>query len=146
YSVESGARQDRHSVCHRRFRPRETNAVTAGTDTTSRSRKRPRPIQRFHQTMNGLDAALFAIAFLITVSIGFYSTVLVSSGRISNKLAWALAPAMGMGLCSILFFFFRRPLFTVELVLLAALLALWLRYRKQSGTVTAEHSIPVLAA
>src|SRR5262249_35484986 len=31
-------------------------------------------------------------------------------------------------------------------VLLAALLALWLRYRKQSRTVTAEHSIPVLAA
>jgi hypothetical protein len=94
------------------------------------------------------DAGLLAVAFIVMILIGYFSTVLVCAGAISNRLAWALAPAIGMGICSITFLAFRRPVFTVESLLVAILFALWLRYRKKAVRQLAptESRIPVLAA
>src|SRR5215510_4255678 len=82
--------------------------------------------------MTVTTACFLALALLVTVLLGYFFTVLVCSGRISNKLAWTLSPAIGTGLCSIIFFVFRRPMFKVELLTVVAMFAMWSRYRKRT--------------
>ncbi len=94
----------------------------------------------------GIDGPL-AVAFLVMVLLGYFSVVLVSRGAISNKLAWALSPAFGTGICSIIFFFFRRPVFTAEFALLGVMFAMWVRYRQRTISKTASPAgMPILAA
>ena len=78
-------------------------------------------------------AGFLAAGFLVMVLLGYFVTVLVCPREISNKLAWAMAPVVGMGICSIIFFLFRRPMFTVEVSLLIGLFGVWLRYRKRTS-------------
>jgi hypothetical protein len=79
--------------------------------------------------------------------IGYFATVLMTAGAISNRLSWALAAPIGMGICSIIFYFFRRPMFTVEFALLVVLFALWLHHGRQNGrrVTTAKNGLPKLA-
>jgi hypothetical protein len=66
------------------------------------------------------------------VALGYFAIAVVCAGRISGKLSWALAPAVGMGISAIIAYFFRRPMFTVEVLLLVILFVLWLRGKKSS--------------
>jgi len=77
-------------------------------------------------------AALLGLAFLIMILIGYFSSTLILSDQVSKKLTWALSPALGMGICSFIFLVFRRPMFTVELMLLALTFTAWLRKWKRS--------------
>ncbi len=86
-------------------------------------------------------------AFLIMILVGYFSTVLICSDGLSNTMAWTMAPAVGMGLCSIIFFIARRPMFTVEFLLLIVTFGLWLRYRRKTMAqiMSAENRIPLVA-
>src|SRR5262245_9285840 len=57
--------------------------------------------------------------------IGFFATALLARRMLPSRLNWALAPIVGSGICSLIFFVFRRPMFTVEFALLLALGAIW---------------------
>jgi hypothetical protein len=84
------------------------------------------------------DAAIYlAVPFVIMMLLGYFSVSLLCTGAISNKFAWALSPPVGMGIVSIIFFLFRRPMATVELSLLLVLFLLWLRYRHRKPPLIA---------
>lgn len=66
----------------------------------------------------------FMIAITVMTLIGYLAVdLLLSSERFSRLLMWALAPAVGAGICSLVYFLFRRPMFTVEAILLITLSA-----------------------
>src|SRR4030095_12001733 len=66
------------------------------------------------------------IAFAASTLIGFFLTSLLLQPRLSGGLTWILAVPTGIGLCSLIGFLFRRPMFTVEAIVGLVLFALWL--------------------
>jgi hypothetical protein len=70
-------------------------------------------------------------ATLIAIAFGYFLSVLVLPFEFRGRFAWVLAPGIGFGFCSLLFFLFRRPVFTVEFAVLLALGVIW--YRRRSG-------------
>jgi hypothetical protein len=70
---------------------------------------------------------LILVAAVVATLIGYFLTSLFLPSRFS-PLAWAFAPGMGAGVCSLIFFGFRRPMFTVELAVLVTLFLIWRRY------------------
>jgi Dolichyl-phosphate-mannose-protein mannosyltransferase len=75
---------------------------------------------------------IFAVALPVLISIGYIITALTLPPPLARRLAWALAPGVGAGLCSLIFFVFRRPLFTAEAVVLVVLVWLLSRHRRIS--------------
>jgi len=71
---------------------------------------------------------ILGVALPVLLMAGYVVTALILPKQLS-QLTWAFAPGVGAGLCSLIFFIFRRPLFTVELALLAFLF--WLLHRRQ---------------
>ena len=70
----------------------------------------------------------FSAAFGVMTLIGYLiADLLLPAPRFSGWLAWAFAPVIGAGACSFIIFVFRRPMFTIETVLLVALSAAWIR-------------------
>ena len=70
----------------------------------------------------------FSAAFGVMTLIGYLiADLLLPAPRFSGWLAWAFAPAIGAGACSFIIFVFRRPMFTIETVLLVVLSAAWVR-------------------
>src|SRR5215468_6067944 len=69
------------------------------------------------------------IAFVASVSVclvlGYLAAFFFWPRTLSRLTLWAFAWPVGAGVCSLIFFFFRRPMFTVEFVLLLALGAAW---------------------
>jgi hypothetical protein len=73
----------------------------------------------------------FLQAILVMTLLGFFVIeLLLPPGAISRWLVWALAPAVGAGMCSMIIFLFRRPMFTVERGLLVILFGLWVWKRR----------------
>src|SRR5262245_51138661 len=93
-------------------------------------------------------AALLGLALLIMILVGYFSSALFLGDQVSRKLAWALSPALGMGVCSFIFVVFRRPMFTIELLLLALTFTVWLRKwkRSKSKVSSGDGRIPASAA
>jgi hypothetical protein len=69
------------------------------------------------------------VATLIAIAFGYMMAVSILPLPFRRRFAWILAPGIGFGLCSLLFFVFRRPVFTVEIVLLLMLSIVWYRRR-----------------
>jgi hypothetical protein len=81
---------------------------------------------------NVLFAWLAACA--ISILIGYFAVSMLWPPRISPSLIWAFAPPVGFGITAFSFFLFRRPLFTVEALLLVLLAAVWfVRWRRSGG-------------
>lgn len=69
----------------------------------------------------------FAQAVIVMTLLGFLLIELVLPPKaLSRGVVWAFAPAVGAGICSLIFFMFRRPMFSVEIGLLLFLLCLWI--------------------
>src|SRR6188768_3072523 len=64
---------------------------------------------------------------------GYLAVDLLFPRSYPRWLVWAFAPLTGFGICSIIVFLFRRPMFTVEAVVLVALLFFWFRSRRASS-------------
>jgi hypothetical protein len=73
------------------------------------------------------NALLLALALSVLTVLGYG----ITASLLPARLFWlrlALAPGSGAGLCALIFYLFRRPMFTVEFALLGVLiLLLWLR-------------------
>jgi len=67
----------------------------------------------------------FTIAFATSTLLGFFLTSLLLPPRVSAGLTWILAVPTGIGLCSLIDFLFRRPMFTVETIVGVVLFGLW---------------------
>ena len=75
--------------------------------------------------MNLSDQFLFLLALLILIALGYLVSRLLLPLQLGRSLAWAFAPATGAGICSLIYFLFRRPFFTVEITLLAVFSVIW---------------------
>ncbi len=83
--------------------------------------------------MNPATAVFFGIAFAVSWLLGYFLTVLLWPSAVSRRFVWAFAPGVGAGMCSLIFFVFRRPMFTLEFALLIFLFALWF-FRRQTDS------------
>ena len=69
------------------------------------------------------------VATSIAIAFGYFLAVSILPLPFRRRFAWILAPGIGLGFCSLLFFIFRRPVFTVEIALLLGLFVAWYRHR-----------------
>src|SRR5262245_32927248 len=69
-------------------------------------------------------------ALTVLILLGFFVVSLLWPPQVSRRLIWAFAPAVGAGICSLIFICFRRPMFTIEFALLLALGAAYFFVRK----------------
>lgn len=97
--------------------------------------------------MTAVTSLYIAAGLFFMVLLGYFFTTLISPRGFPQQLSWTFAPGIGAGICSIIFFFFRRPLFTVEFTLLLIFFLAWLRKRRvnpQPKTISTLR-LPVLA-
>jgi hypothetical protein len=77
-------------------------------------------------------------ACAISALIGYFAVSLLWPPGVSRSLIWAFATPVGLGVSAFIFFLFRRPLFTVDALLLIVLAAVWfVRWRLQGGSWSA---------
>ncbi len=98
--------------------------------------------------MTPRDSIFFTLAILIAGLIGYLIADRLCPRNYPRWLVWAFAPATGLGICSLIVFFFRRPMTTVEAMLLAVLLFFWFRSHRISFAGYREVSswrVPILA-
>jgi hypothetical protein len=70
------------------------------------------------------------IGIAVSLLLGYFITALLWPSGVSRTAALLFAPAIGIGLCSIIFVVFRRPVFVVEGGLLLILAVSWFVLRK----------------
>jgi hypothetical protein len=80
--------------------------------------------------MTETSSLYIGAGLLVMILIGYFFTTLVAPRGFSRRVAWVFAPSMGAGICSLIFFLFRRPMFTVEFALFVVLFVAWLGYRR----------------
>jgi hypothetical protein len=73
------------------------------------------------------DFLFFTLSVGVAGLIGYLIADRLCPRNFPRWLVWAFAPATGLGICSLIVFFFRRPMATVEAMLLTVLLILWFR-------------------
>ena len=84
------------------------------------------------------DLIFFSIAILVSGLIGYLIVDLLFPPNYPRGLVLAFTPLTGFGICALIVLFFRRPMFTVEGMLLVVLLGLWIRYRRASISLLRE--------
>jgi hypothetical protein len=73
------------------------------------------------------DFIFFTLSVGVAGLIGYLIVDRLCPRSFPRWLVWAFAPATGLGICSLIVFFFRRPMATVEAMLLTVLLFSWFR-------------------
>ena len=73
------------------------------------------------------DFIFFTLSVLVAGLIGYLIADRLFPRNYPRWLVWAFAPVTGLGICSLIVFFFRRPMMSVEGMLLAVLLFFWFR-------------------
>ena len=66
---------------------------------------------------------LWLLSLIVAAAIGYCLVSLFWPPTVSRGLMWMFAPGMGLGVCSLIFVIFRRPMFTVEFAVLVLLVA-----------------------
>jgi hypothetical protein len=69
------------------------------------------------------------LGVVVAILLGYFITSLLWPSSVSPISAIAFSPAVGVGLCSVIFIIFRRPMFVAEGVLLLILGTAWLILR-----------------
>ena len=72
------------------------------------------------------------LGIAIAILLGYFITSLLWPSSLSPISAIAFAPAVGIGLCSLIFIIFRRPMFVAEVALFLILGTAWLILRGYS--------------
>jgi hypothetical protein len=72
-------------------------------------------------------------ATLISTVFGYVISVALLPAQFRSRFAWAFAPGVGLGFCSLIFFVFRRPMRTVEFALLILISVVWLRRQTRAN-------------
>ncbi len=97
--------------------------------------------------MTPVTIAALSAALAVSTIIGYLVTASLAPARLPRFMVWSLAPGIGLGLCSLIYFSFRRAMFTVEFVVLACLLAYRFFYRpekRSAATPSASLRQPAL--
>ena len=81
--------------------------------------------------MTYLSLCMLGIALSVSTLFGYVITASLLPCSTPRRFIWTLTPAVGLGICSMIFFLFRRPMFTVESTLAAA--ACWYLYRRKDN-------------
>src|SRR5262245_57600238 len=85
----------------------------------------------------------FLASTSVCVVLGYLAASFLWPRELSRATLWTFAWPMGAGLCSFIFFLFRRPMFTVEFSLLLALAAAWfLRRRARLSHSSSSLTLP----
>ncbi len=79
--------------------------------------------------MNPLLPAVWLLSMFVSFILGYCVTSLLWPSGLPKHLIWAFAPGIGLGVSSLIFFLFRRPLFTIEIALLVLALG-WIWFNK----------------
>src|SRR5262245_52782246 len=79
--------------------------------------------------MTSMWVVFALLSFLVSTAIGYFLISLLWPDDVPDALAFVFAPVTGIGICSILFVIFRRPMFTAELSLLLVLGVMWWKWR-----------------
>jgi hypothetical protein len=87
--------------------------------------------------VNPRDFFFFDLSVLIAGSIGYLIVDQLCPRSYPRWLVCAFAPVTGLGICSLIVFFFRRPMPTVEALVLLALLFFWFRSFRSAGALVA---------
>src|SRR5262249_19690370 len=90
------------------------------------------PLSQKKTAMTLTTLAILAGAFFISTCLGWFVSTILLPSHLSRRFAWAVAPGVGIGISSILFFVFRRALFGSEFVAFIILAALAWRRRNFS--------------
>src|SRR2546426_10641391 len=72
----------------------------------------------------------FLVSLIVSTLLGYLAASFLWPRALSQAALCIFAPGVGFGICSLIFFTFRRPMFTVEFALLLALAAAWLFHRR----------------
>jgi hypothetical protein len=72
----------------------------------------------------------FVAALFMSLLTGFFLVSMLWPARIWKGWVWVFAPGVGFGVSSLIFFVFRRPVVTVDLLVLVGLALLWYARRK----------------
>src|SRR5438552_2458275 len=72
----------------------------------------------------------FLASTSVSIVLGYLAAGFFWPRGLSRTTLWAFAWPMGAGICSLIFFLFRRPMFTVEFALLLVLGAAWFLRRR----------------
>ena len=67
---------------------------------------------------------LIGLATVVATIFGYFFTSSILPLQFRRRFAAILAPGIGLGFCSFVFFVFRRPMFTVEAALLLSISAI----------------------
>jgi len=78
--------------------------------------------------------AIVVAAFSISTCLGWLLSAVLIPFQLTRRLVWAVAPGIGLGICSMIFLVFRRPLFTAEFMALIVLAILVWRRKNSSGS------------
>jgi hypothetical protein len=79
------------------------------------------------------DFIFFAFSILVAGLIGYLIADRLCPHSYSRWLVLAFAPATGFGICSLIGFFFRRPMTTIEAMVVVVLLFFWIRRQRSQG-------------
>jgi hypothetical protein len=94
------------------------------------------------------DLIFFTLAILVAGLIGYLIADRLCPRNYPRWLVWAFALPTGLGICSLIVFFFRRPMTTVEAMVLAVLLFFWFRSHRTSFDgyrIVSSWRVPILA-
>lgn len=88
---------------------------------------------------------------IVALLLGYFITTLLWPNQRSSSLPIAFAPAVGIGLCSMIFIAFRRPVFVIEGGLLIILAVAWFEFRKPAQSLVSiarwrPHTVYLLLA
>lgn len=76
-----------------------------------------------------MTAILVFLSLVVATVLGWAVSIYLLPAPFSRRLALVFAPGVGMGICSLIYFISRRPMFTLEFILLIA--AIFLLYRRR---------------
>ena len=83
-------------------------------------------------------------ALIVSLLIGYLVVDALVGESCSGLVVWLLSPGLGAAISSLLFFWFRRAVFTAEAIVIVVLVCLWFskhRFKKFRGILAAPTSM-----
>ena len=138
---QGAARRSGRAERHRAGRCRARRQAAAGRAAGSFSRRHDRDRTAAERALRRpprvrpvrFRSVLALAGIIVALLLGYFITALLWPAQRIGILQMAFAPAVGIGLCSMIFIAFRRPVFVVEGSLLILLALAWFVLRKPAA-------------
>ena len=80
--------------------------------------------------MTATQYAELVYSVIVIVLVGYVTTDILAGKTLPLSLRSAISPGIGAGISSLIFFVFRRPIFTVEALILIIIIPIWFFLRR----------------